>query len=358
MGNRKNLEEPAETLDQATEYSQSALVLMGKRRIVPHARNYTIWYSFFSGKFPELVETIEQLVSHGQDISEKMAGEIFERFFGNRAEREAVSEVGKRIESGADRIVKIVGEASAETTRYGEALHTMSGQLIKADRIEDLREAVASISKETHHMEAHQRKLEKALGDSAQEIDDLRKKLKNVSRAARTDALTDLANRKYFAKRLREAAKEATETKNPLALLMLDVDNFKEVNDNWGHLVGDHVLRLISKTLVESIKGRDLAARYGGDEFAVVLPNTRLKDASTLAEQIRKTISTKKLSLKNTGESIRGITASIGVAAYRHGETLDELIHRADQALYSAKNDGRNRVATEAPLQALAAANS
>ncbi|MEE8444014.1 MAG: GGDEF domain-containing protein, partial [Alphaproteobacteria bacterium] len=201
-------------------------------------------------------------------------------------------------------------------------------------------------------------KLEKALGDSAQEIDDLRKKLKNVSRAARTDALTDLANRKYFAKRLREAAKEATETKNPLALLMLDVDNFKEVNDNWGHLVGDHVLRLISKTLVESIKGRDLAARYGGDEFAVVLPNTRLKDASTLAEQIRKTISTKKLSLKNTGESIRGITASIGVAAYRHGETLDELIHRADQALYSAKNDGRNRVATEAPLQALAAANS
>jgi diguanylate cyclase len=128
---------------------------------------------------------------------------------------------------------------------------------------------------------------------------------------------------------------------------MVDIDHFKQFNDAHGHQMGDQVLRLIGSTLTLSVKGQDTPARYGGEEFAIILPRTRLDDAVTLAEQIRKTVATKRVTKKNTGEALGKITLSLGVAMLRAQEPLGDLIMRADEALYAAKRGGRNRVVSE-----------
>ena len=123
---------------------------------------------------------------------------------------------------------------------------------------------------------------------------------------------------------------------------MIDIDHFKAFNDRFGHLMGDTVLRLISVTLKQSIKRSDLAARHGGEEFAVIMPDTRLNDAIDSAEHIRKKIMGRELKQRSTGSTLGSITVSIGVSALNKGETERDLFHRADINLYEAKRSGRN----------------
>jgi diguanylate cyclase len=130
--------------------------------------------------------------------------------------------------------------------------------------------------------------------------------------------------------------------------MLTDIDHFKAFNDNFGHLTGDQVLRLVAMAVKHNVKGKDTAARYGGEEFAVVLPNTALRAAVTVAEHIRRAVMAKELMKRSTGEQLGGITISIGVAALRKGDSGQSLIERADICLYAAKRHGRNRVMCEA----------
>jgi diguanylate cyclase len=165
-----------------------------------------------------------------------------------------------------------------------------------------------------------------------------------------TDGLTGLANRKCFDRKLEQAVETALETSTPLALIMADLDHFKEFNDKHGHPIGDQVLRIVGSALTQRVKGEDTAARYGGEEFGIILPMTSVGGAAALADDIRTTISSKKL-IKKGGKTDYGvITMSLGATCYLPGEPLNEFIERADAALYQAKEYGRNRVmAVEAP---------
>jgi diguanylate cyclase len=154
---------------------------------------------------------------------------------------------------------------------------------------------------------------------------------------------------------LREAAIEAMDTGDPLSLLLLDIDHFKQFNDTYGHTIGDQVLKLLGGTLRDSIKGQDTAARYGGEEFAVILPRTAATDAAKLAENIRQRITNKSVVNRKTGGTLGRVSVSIGVAQMRLGEPIRRFVERADQALYTAKRTGRNRVVSaegggESPL--------
>ncbi|MEQ1790285.1 MAG: GGDEF domain-containing protein [Rickettsiales bacterium] len=130
---------------------------------------------------------------------------------------------------------------------------------------------------------------------------------------------------------------------------MIDVDNFKMFNDKFGHLLGDEVLKIVARTLTDTLKGRDVVARFGGEEFVVFLPETPIEGAMRVAEMIRAGIAGKGLKRKDTGETFGSITVSLGVSRFRHDDdTLLTLIKRADEALYSSKNNGRNQVTKEA----------
>lgn len=132
-----------------------------------------------------------------------------------------------------------------------------------------------------------------------------------------------------------------------MSLMLTDIDHFKTFNDNFGHLTGDQVLRLVAMSVKHNVKGKDTTARYGGEEFAVILPNTILRAAVTVAEHIRRAVMAKELMKRSTGEHLGRMTISIGVATLRKGDTGQSLIERADTCLYAAKRHGRNRVICE-----------
>jgi diguanylate cyclase len=136
----------------------------------------------------------------------------------------------------------------------------------------------------------------------------------------------------------------------PLSVLLIDIDHFKKFNDNFGHGVGDQVLRLMAKVLREKLRERDLPARYGGEELIAVLPSADGATCAAVAERIRHAIAECSITRRSTDEVLPQMTISIGVAQFQPGESMGELIERCDRALYLAKKTGRNRVVTEAEL--------
>jgi len=179
---------------------------------------------------------------------------------------------------------------------------------------------------------------------SQAELHTLRDQLGTLKGEALTDPLTDLHNRRGFEQAVTELYGDRKDALVGAAILMADIDHFKRVNDTCGHLFGDQVIRACAQVLSGAVKGRDVVARFGGEEFLILLPDTPGHGALALAEQIRTAFS--KVRIRRTGskESIDQITISIGVAVPAPAESLEQAIERADQALYQAKSDGRNCV--------------
>ncbi|KLT22180.1 response regulator/GGDEF domain protein [Wolbachia endosymbiont of Armadillidium vulgare str. wVulC] len=175
--------------------------------------------------------------------------------------------------------------------------------------------------------------------------DALRMNLFNNVEMSIKDPLTNCYNRRYFDAHLRNIVKDSMEKDRSLSLMMLDIDYFKMVNDNFGHNAGDEFLKQVQKRISENIRVTDLLARFGGEEFVVVMPDTSISDACTIAERVRKIIAKKPFILadKNTAHNL---TVSIGTAEMQKSDldNIKEFIVRADKYLYKAKNSGRNRV--------------
>ena len=153
-----------------------------------------------------------------------------------------------------------------------------------------------------------------------------------------------MTNRRAFDKDLTALVAEAERDGTSFCLVLVDVDHFKKINDEHGHLVGDRVLTQLGKQLSARTRSCDKVSRYGGEEFAILLPNTEIDQATQVAEHTRESIG--RLNMRRTDNNLRlgTITASFGVAEFQQGGTASELIARADEALYTAKVAGRNRV--------------
>jgi two-component system cell cycle response regulator len=162
-----------------------------------------------------------------------------------------------------------------------------------------------------------------------------------------TDALTGLHNRRYMESHLDTLVEQARVRGRPLTLMMLDIDYFKAVNDTYGHEAGDDVLREFALRVRKSIRGIDLACRYGGEEFVIVMPETDAGVAATVAERLRRAVAGEPFHIERGARAIE-VTISIGIATMEKGESVADLLKRADQALYRAKRDGRNRVVSAA----------
>ncbi|MFK8040491.1 MAG: PleD family two-component system response regulator [Rickettsiaceae bacterium] len=175
--------------------------------------------------------------------------------------------------------------------------------------------------------------------------DDIRSTLDRSVSLSIKDGLTEVFNRRYFDIHIAQRMNIALETHKPLALLMLDIDDFKKINDTYGHQVGDRLLRHLIKIIKPAIRITDLVARYGGEEFAILLNNVQNTDALNIAHKIRKKVANTTLFLdkKNSKKKIRQ-TISIGITSYRKDDTVNSFIQRADKALYQAKNQGKNKV--------------
>jgi two-component system, cell cycle response regulator len=178
--------------------------------------------------------------------------------------------------------------------------------------------------------------------------DHLRDNVQNSIEMAITDALTGLHNRRYMESHLATLAEQASARGKPLALMMLDIDFFKSINDNHGHDAGDDVLREFAVRVRKSIRGIDLACRYGGEEFVIVMPETDMHVAGMVAERLRRAIAGEPFAIHKGAKRIE-VTISIGLSTLeKKGEPVSDVLKRADNALYRAKHDGRNRVVAQA----------
>ncbi len=196
----------------------------------------------------------------------------------------------------------------------------------------------------------------KALLRTKQAHDRIRKLHITLEQMVVSDPLTGLHNRRYLMDRMLQEMQRSDRHGEPLALAMIDLDAFKPINDQFGHVLGDKVLRAVGSAISKSVRVSDIAARYGGDEFAVILPQTPAEGAMRVCERLLRNISEIVLQ-DETGRTFR-ITASLGLAYYPADdvETPEDLVHSADGALYGAKRSGKNRYTAARPVQPLATA--
>jgi two-component system cell cycle response regulator len=163
-----------------------------------------------------------------------------------------------------------------------------------------------------------------------------------------TDQLTGLHNRRYMSRHLDNLLANARRNERPLAFVIMDIDHFKQVNDTHGHDIGDEVLKEFAGRIAANVRGIDLACRYGGEEFVVVMPDTDVAFACSIAERLRQTVEANPVKVSRAPGALN-VTISIGIARMEgEGDTAEALLHRADQALYRAKRSGRNRVVADA----------
>lgn len=337
---------------QATEYAKSAFNRMKKLDLAPTPIAFEVWYVYFSGQSPEIKRAIDVLIDNNYQITADRCSELFQRYLSQDRDEEIVVRTGNEINETIRTVTGAVKNVRNATTNYTGKLGTISARIDAAGDNVTLKSIMADIITDTETMMIQNEHLEQELDKSSAVMEELQRNLESVKREAMTDGLTGLANRKAFDSEIMRVRAQCADDNKTFSLLMMDIDHFKGFNDNFGHQIGDQVLRLVAQTLTDGVKGRDIAARYGGEEFAILLPDTSLKSALIVGDALRKAVETKEVINRSTGEKLSKITISAGAAEYHGNEDLETLIDRADSALYTAKHNGRNQVAA-APTPSL-----
>jgi diguanylate cyclase len=242
-----------------------------------------------------------------------------------------------------NKLIESTSEASREAHKFGSSLQS-HGKALKSNLgSSELLALVNDLAGDAGKMEGSMQTLESQLEASKQQVEKLNLEIESARVEAVTDPLTGVLNRRGFDIKAQPVFSDSAATQKGFCLLMLDIDHFKKINDSYGHLFGDKVICAIANTLKSKVKGQDAIARMGGEEFAVLLPETNIEGAFVVAEHIRQAIESGKIRNQNSNDPIGGISVSIGIASNTKGCNLLEMLDQADKALYVSKQSGRNR---------------
>ena len=293
-------------------------------------------------------DAIKQITAKQGSLSDGDIETLYGAHLGGERFADEAERTGASVLVEIDEVMEMLDLALGSTTKYGKSLEAFSKDLAGAVNRNRVREVLESLVVATRDISSTNHTLEARLKETRGEIETLRETLEAVRVESLTDSLTGISNRKHFEEMLVKAIDHAGSQKRPLALIIIDIDHFKRFNDTYGHLTGDQVLRLVGVTMRERVKSKATLARFGGEEFGVILPETTLDAARATAEKIRENVMSRELVKRSTGESLGKVTVSLGVAAFRDGDNAVSLLERADQCMFVAKRAGRNRTTTDA----------
>ena len=327
-------------------FSSEAVRLMRKHVCAPTPHNYALWYHYACRKSEGLAHELDAITSQGARLDEATSEYLYHKYVETPSVSLEEPEVARTLLAD---ILRVINAASSETQVYHREIDGHIAELESHSGGEgagDLTERLSAILGSALGLKQSGETLQNSLDDAMQEIETLRRNLQDATNEAQRDFLTGLFNRKAFDRLMDELTGFAHAQDAPLSLLMVDVDHFKRFNDQFGHLIGDEVLKMVARMLKDTVKGTDVVARFGGEEFAIILPHTPLVGARVVAENIRRTIASKELKHKDRQDSYGCVTVSIGIASVTSADTVPLLIKRADDALFAAKHAGRNCVSS------------
>jgi diguanylate cyclase len=328
--------------------AEAALLEITARGQAADPRSYALWYNFASGESGLLTTAVNKRLAESGTLTRQDIDAIYTTHISPGRVSDRVDKLGAQVANEIDHVTAMVEAAEGSASNYSSDLADVSRRLGNVKDRAGIHAIVKSLTLATREREAKNSKIQLQLQAMWQEIAQLRRELEAVRNESLTDALTSLGNRKYFKSALEKSVAECRAGNAPLSLILADIDHFRKINNTYGHLVGDRVIRFVASTLQTMLRGSDIAARYGGEEFAVILPKTPPDGAVHLAEQLRQQIMKGELIKRSTGEKHAALTISIGVAALHRGASPQALIEAAELCLYAAKRSGRNCVVSEA----------
>ena len=332
-----------ESKEQSSEILRLALPRIATHGSGCEPTSYAVWYEYTKGANPALKQALDARMAAGGPLSAEETRDFYSRFIAARDDARA-AQLHESLQRALAGLGSAVASAGHDASQFGHTLEGVGSRLNDPQDVDTLREVITTLAEETRRIQASNAQLGERLSATEQEFKQTKAELDAMRSEAQQDPLTGLKNRRGFQQSVDALLATRPQGWENCAVLMADLDHFKKINDTHGHLLGDRVLQSLGKILRDNTKGRDVAARFGGEEFVVLMPDTPAQGAMALAEQIRQVVARVRIRHRNDPEPIGGITLSLGVASYRAGETLEQWVHRADQALYQSKHQGRNRV--------------
>jgi diguanylate cyclase len=246
-------------------------------------------------------------------------------------------------------VAKVLQAHVSDSESFSERLDGANERLSRHESIGPIKEIVLALIEDNRDMRDRLYNVRNQLEESRLQVVQLQTNLERAEEAGLRDVVTAIGNRRFFDASFMEEVEKARRLGDHFCLALADIDRFKHVNDRFGHLVGDRLLRLFANILVQNVRGQDKVARFGGEEFALIFPGARLLDAVAATERIRGILESKQWTIEPSGERISKVTASFGVSKLRADESANDLLRRVDERLYEAKVQGRNRVVADDP---------
>lgn len=329
-------------LENSFKHLKNTIPLMLKHKIPAVPLNYALWYTYASNESESLNETLDHALQRNLPISDSKTRDLYRKHVADEQDVD-VWELRHSLESMVIELSQSVQDTRSETRNFKNTMDTCMDDLAKVEReglsMEEVMDLVRTLVSQTKQIRGSTLSFSTALNDAEREITRLRNQLEQSQQAALYDALTGLCNRRYFDEELAAYAMRPN-----MCLILADLDHFKKINDTHGHVMGDLVLKASAKKLQAACREGAQAFRFGGEEFAIIVPNSKLSVARQIAETMRRSIEKIGVRDKRTSEVLGGISASFGIAEMKAGMNPLALIEAADKQLYEAKNLGRNRV--------------
>jgi len=336
---------------QAIKYLKLALPEMNRHGVPVTPSNYSVWYEYSTGKHAELIEAISLLKEQGEPFSQSVNDLLHEKFIGSGNES-SLNRLNSSVKSIIHDLIQKIQFEHSELDHYTSSLKKVSKEVENIRDLEGVETLIERLINETHTRAEETESFKRQVDLMSEEVKNLDRQLKRISIDANTDELTGIMNRRAFNEKVRETQKKCTDSSKIFSLVMIDIDHFKRLNDTFGHLTGDKVLKFIASLIQKNIRGGDYVARFGGEEFVIILPNTVQESALCVADNIRAYLSRQKLYDQKANLQLGVLTLSMGVATYvPSSDTLETMLDRADRCLYHAKSNGRNQTVGEAQLE-------
>jgi diguanylate cyclase len=335
--------------------ARKALEAMEAHKVWPTAQNFELWLQYVANRDGPLGAEINQMIEAGEPFTDPIGEALAARYLPKARLNGELLSAGENLSKELASVSAAIESARESSEAYGEQLASAS-QTLDASDAKSIKAMVATLTSATQLVQRENKTLEGRLADTTAEVGRLKEHLEQVRRDAMTDGLTSLANRKAFDETLERACQVSDETGAPVTLAIVDIDHFKKFNDTWGHQTGDQVIRYVASVMARLGAAPRLAARYGGEEFALIFPAEDARTVLTAMEELRVEVGSRALKRRSTNEDLGMITVSAGLAQRRPGESMTNLVERADEALYASKRTGRNRVTVAEPMATEAAA--